>query len=166
MRILYAEDERSLSEAVVDILEYHNYVVDAVYDVMLMLFERQLMGMARYLDTVRVGFNRERRARHGVRMPDVVVMIHRMPVIAQRMRMALKSVIMRHAVSMPRNAVRMAAHGIRIRRRRTGRSRCTASRSTDADRFRRITMNASGSAIINVAARKVVIVPPRQLIAV
>ena len=32
MRILYAEDERSLSEAVVDILEYHNYVVDAVCD--------------------------------------------------------------------------------------------------------------------------------------
>ena len=32
MRILYAEDERSLSEAVVDILVYHNYTVDAVYD--------------------------------------------------------------------------------------------------------------------------------------
>ena len=32
MRILYAEDERSLSEAVVDILTYHHYTVDAVYD--------------------------------------------------------------------------------------------------------------------------------------
>ena len=32
MRILYAEDERGLSEAVVDILVYHNYAVDAVYD--------------------------------------------------------------------------------------------------------------------------------------
>ena len=32
MRILYAEDERSLSEAIVDILIYHNYTVDAVYD--------------------------------------------------------------------------------------------------------------------------------------
>lgn len=32
MRILYAEDERSLSEAVVDILVYHHYTVDAVYD--------------------------------------------------------------------------------------------------------------------------------------
>ena len=32
MRILYAEDERGLSEAVVDILAYHHYTVDAVYD--------------------------------------------------------------------------------------------------------------------------------------
>ena len=32
MKLLYAEDERSLSEAVVDVLEYHNYQVDAVYD--------------------------------------------------------------------------------------------------------------------------------------
>ena len=32
MRILYAEDERGLSEAIVDILVYHNYAVDAVYD--------------------------------------------------------------------------------------------------------------------------------------
>ena len=32
MRLLYAEDECSLSEAVVDILTYHNYIVDAVYD--------------------------------------------------------------------------------------------------------------------------------------
>lgn len=32
MRLLYAEDERSLSEAVVDILTYHSYIVDAVYD--------------------------------------------------------------------------------------------------------------------------------------
>lgn len=32
MKLLYAEDERSLSEAVVDVLEYHNYRVDAVYD--------------------------------------------------------------------------------------------------------------------------------------
>lgn len=32
MKLLYAEDERSLSEAVVDILTYHKYVVDAVYD--------------------------------------------------------------------------------------------------------------------------------------
>lgn len=32
MKLLYAEDERSLSEAVVDILTYHNFLVDAVYD--------------------------------------------------------------------------------------------------------------------------------------
>lgn len=32
MRLLYAEDERPLSEAVVDILTYHKYVVDAVYN--------------------------------------------------------------------------------------------------------------------------------------
>lgn len=32
MKFLYAEDERSMSEAVVDILTYHNYLVDAVYD--------------------------------------------------------------------------------------------------------------------------------------
>ena len=32
MKLLYAEDERSLSEAVVDVLEYHKYRVDPVYD--------------------------------------------------------------------------------------------------------------------------------------
>lgn len=32
MKLLYAEDEISMSEAVVDILTYHNYTVDAVYD--------------------------------------------------------------------------------------------------------------------------------------
>ena len=32
MKLLYAEDERSLSEAVVDILTFHKYTVDAVYD--------------------------------------------------------------------------------------------------------------------------------------
>lgn len=32
MKMLYAEDERALSEAVVDILTYHKYIVDAVYD--------------------------------------------------------------------------------------------------------------------------------------
>ncbi len=32
MKLLFAEDERSLSEAIVDILVYHNYLVDAVYD--------------------------------------------------------------------------------------------------------------------------------------
>lgn len=32
MKLLYAEDEKSMSEAVVDILTYHKYVVDAVYD--------------------------------------------------------------------------------------------------------------------------------------
>lgn len=32
MKLLYAEDEISMSEAVVDILEYHKYTVDAVYD--------------------------------------------------------------------------------------------------------------------------------------
>lgn len=32
MKLLYAEDEHSLSEAVVDILTYHNYQVDAVYN--------------------------------------------------------------------------------------------------------------------------------------
>lgn len=32
MRLLYAEDERALSEAVVDILTFHKYTVDAVYD--------------------------------------------------------------------------------------------------------------------------------------
>ena len=32
MKLLYAEDERSLSEAVVDILTFHKYTVDAVFD--------------------------------------------------------------------------------------------------------------------------------------
>lgn len=32
MKLLYAEDERSLSEAVADILIYHKYIVDAVYN--------------------------------------------------------------------------------------------------------------------------------------
>ena len=32
MKLLYAEDEQSMSEAVVDILTYHKYLVDAVYD--------------------------------------------------------------------------------------------------------------------------------------
>ncbi len=32
MKLLYAEDEVSMSEAVVDILTYHKYIVDAVYD--------------------------------------------------------------------------------------------------------------------------------------
>lgn len=32
MKLLYAEDEAPMSEAVVDILTYHNYLVDAVYD--------------------------------------------------------------------------------------------------------------------------------------
>ena len=32
MKLLYAEDERALSEAVVDYLRYHKYIVDAVYD--------------------------------------------------------------------------------------------------------------------------------------
>lgn len=32
MKLLYAEDEISMSEAVVDILNYHKYTVDAVYD--------------------------------------------------------------------------------------------------------------------------------------
>ncbi len=32
MKLLYAEDERSMSEAVVDILTYHKYIVDAVYN--------------------------------------------------------------------------------------------------------------------------------------
>ena len=32
MRLLLAEDEEAMSEAVVDILEYHRYKVDAVYD--------------------------------------------------------------------------------------------------------------------------------------
>jgi len=32
MKLLFAEDETGLSEAVVDILTYHNYQVDAVYD--------------------------------------------------------------------------------------------------------------------------------------
>lgn len=32
MNLLYAEDEPALSEAVVDYLTYHNYIVDAVYD--------------------------------------------------------------------------------------------------------------------------------------
>lgn len=32
MKLLYAEDERSLSEAVVDVLEYHKYRVEPVYD--------------------------------------------------------------------------------------------------------------------------------------
>lgn len=32
MRLLYAEDEKLMSEAVVDILTFHKYTVDAVYD--------------------------------------------------------------------------------------------------------------------------------------
>lgn len=32
MKILYAEDEKALSEAVVDILTFHKYIVEAVYD--------------------------------------------------------------------------------------------------------------------------------------
>ena len=32
MKLLYAEDELAMSEAVTDILTYHNYSVDAVYD--------------------------------------------------------------------------------------------------------------------------------------
>ena len=32
MKLLYAEDEMSMSEAVVDILTFHKYIVDAVYD--------------------------------------------------------------------------------------------------------------------------------------
>ena len=32
MKLLFAEDEKALSEAVVDILSYHSYIVDAVYD--------------------------------------------------------------------------------------------------------------------------------------
>lgn len=32
MHLLYAEDEQSLSEAVTDILTFHNYTVDPVYD--------------------------------------------------------------------------------------------------------------------------------------
>ena len=32
MKLLLAEDEIAMSEAVVDILTYHNYIVDAVYD--------------------------------------------------------------------------------------------------------------------------------------
>lgn len=32
MKLLYAEDEKSMSEAVVDVLQYHNYAVDAVYN--------------------------------------------------------------------------------------------------------------------------------------
>lgn len=32
MRLLYAEDEIGMSEAVTDILSYHKYIVDAVYD--------------------------------------------------------------------------------------------------------------------------------------
>lgn len=32
MKLLYAEDEPALSEAVVDYLVYHKYIVDAVYD--------------------------------------------------------------------------------------------------------------------------------------
>lgn len=32
MKLLFAEDEVAMSEAVTDILTYHNYIVDAVYD--------------------------------------------------------------------------------------------------------------------------------------
>lgn len=32
MKLLYAEDEQAMSEAVTDILIYHKYIVDAVYD--------------------------------------------------------------------------------------------------------------------------------------
>ena len=32
MKLLYAEDERAMSEAVTDVLTYHKYSVDPVYD--------------------------------------------------------------------------------------------------------------------------------------
>ena len=32
MKLLYAEDEETMAEAVVDILTYHNYLVDTVAD--------------------------------------------------------------------------------------------------------------------------------------
>ena len=32
MKLLYAEDERAMSEAVTDILTFHKYIVDAVYN--------------------------------------------------------------------------------------------------------------------------------------
>ena len=32
MKLLYAEDEKAMSEAVTDILTFHKYIVDAVYD--------------------------------------------------------------------------------------------------------------------------------------
>ena len=32
MKLLFAEDEIAMSEAVTDILTYHHYIVDAVYD--------------------------------------------------------------------------------------------------------------------------------------
>ena len=32
MKLLYAEDERAMSEAVTDVLKFHNYIVDAVYN--------------------------------------------------------------------------------------------------------------------------------------
>ena len=32
MKLLYAEDEPAMAEAVTDILSYHNYIVDAVAD--------------------------------------------------------------------------------------------------------------------------------------
>ena len=32
MKLLFAEDEVSMAEAVTDILTYHNYTVDTVYD--------------------------------------------------------------------------------------------------------------------------------------
>ena len=32
MKLLYAEDEPAMSEAVTDILTYHKYSVDTVYD--------------------------------------------------------------------------------------------------------------------------------------
>ena len=32
MKLLYAEDELEMSEAVADILNYHNYTVDCVYN--------------------------------------------------------------------------------------------------------------------------------------
>ena len=35
MKLLFAEDEVSMAEAVTDILTYHNYTVDTVYDLSL-----------------------------------------------------------------------------------------------------------------------------------
>lgn len=32
LKLLYAEDEKNMSDAIVDILTYHHYKVDAVYD--------------------------------------------------------------------------------------------------------------------------------------
>lgn len=78
MKLLLAEDEHSLSEAVVDILTYHNYQVDAVYngtDALDYARAEQYDGII--LDVMMPGLNGfevlERLRREGCRTPVLLL---------------------------------------------------------------------------------------------